>query len=283
MRMSDCTLSLVIGALVAAGVAHAERPPPDEPLAADGCPLEKGPIQAVSRVIDADTLALDDGTEVRLIGALAARPAFSARAWRIETAAIAAVTELVAGRSVTLGFAGRRTNRYGQKLAHVFVERGGERIWVQGDMLRQGFARAYGLPGSFGCMSELVARERTAREARAGLWADRAFQVLEADPAPDLKRWQSTFQLVRGEVRKVERVKDRLYVNFGTDWRDDFTVGATLGEGTLTAEWAKKIEAITGETVEVRGWIERRYGPFMEIWDASQIEAKPATAAGRPD
>lgn len=275
--------SMLAGAF---GIANAQETlPPAEPIAADGCAVERGPVKTVTRVIDADTLAFDDGTEVRLIGALAARPAFAARRWRIETQAEAALAEIVSGRAVELGFSGRRTNRHGQLLAHVFLQWKGERIWVQGHMLGQGFARAYGLPGSFGCMRDLKAHERAARLGRSGLWADRAFAVLDAEPAPDVRRLQGTFQIVRGIVRKVERIKNRVYLNFGDDWRQDFTAGAALEDGGAKDGRTERLEALAGQNVEVRGWIERRYGPFIEIWDESQIEVRggPATAGEDAD
>lgn len=273
-------------ALLAAalGVAHGQGPlPPAEPLAADGCLLERGPVRTVARVLDADTLALDDGTEVRLIGALAARPAFSARPWRIEAAAQAALAEFVAGRAVELGFSGRRTDRHGRLLAHVFTQGTGAPIWVQGHMLDKGLARVYGLPGALGCMTELKAREGPARRARIGLWADRAFAVLDAEPAPDVRRLAGTFQIVKGKVRKVERIRTRVYLNFGEDWRQDFTAGITLDDGAANAGQIERLEALAGKSVEVRGWIERRYGPFVEIWDESQIEVSTGPPAGGAD
>src|SRR5918999_3745487 len=77
--------------------------------AAAECALQPGPARAVARVLDGETLALDDGTEVRLIGALSPRPleaAADASYWPPEREAIAALERLVLGRSVELAFAG---------------------------------------------------------------------------------------------------------------------------------------------------------------------------------
>ncbi len=270
--MSFQRLGRAVPLVLALSLSPARGEAPIGPLNADGCALEPGPVLNVARVLDSETLALDDGTEVRLIGALAPRPLFSARPWRIEETAKAALEDLVAGRAVALGYSGPRANRHGQRLAHVFAARGGDWVWVQGDLLERGLARAYGLPGAFGCAAELLARERVARNTRAGLWSLTAFGVASAGAARDLLRLPGAFQIVRGEIRKVERVKKRLYINFGDDWRTDFTAGASLGTGNLTPRWAQKMEALAGWQVEARGWVERRYGPFIEIWDPSQIE-----------
>ena len=63
--------------------------------------LEAGPTRTVTRVIDGETLALDDGTELRLAGTLAPR-AIDVGAvpgtWRMETAAIDALQAFVLGK-----------------------------------------------------------------------------------------------------------------------------------------------------------------------------------------
>jgi micrococcal nuclease len=94
---------------------------------------------------------LDDNEEVRLIGALAPRSPDAnpgAQAWPPEEDALAALRGLVLGRSVSLAFSGRSVDRYQRRLAHLFFDREGDRVWVQGELLSGGHARAYGLPGS---------------------------------------------------------------------------------------------------------------------------------------
>ena len=84
---------------------------PERSGASPPCTLQAGPTRAVVRVIDAETVLLDDNQEVRLIGALAPRsPDLSpgAEPWPPEEAAIAALRALVQGRSVSLATSGRR-------------------------------------------------------------------------------------------------------------------------------------------------------------------------------
>ncbi len=261
---------------------------PHEPPPA--CELHAGPTRAVVRVIDAETVLLDDGREVRLIGALAPRsPDMSpdAAPWLPEERAEAALRHLVLGSSVELAFAPRRRDRYGRLLAHLFLDRGGERIWVQGDLLSSGHARAYGLPGSFACMRELLAHERVAREARSGLWSNAAYATQRAFRTRTLLRLRNTYQLVEGRVVHVASTKSRTYLNFGKDWRTDFTAGIATKLVKANPAWAKSLAALEGKKVEVRGWIEYRNGPFIEVEDPSQIATveqrarpKSATPAG---
>lgn len=239
------------------------------------CTLESGRIGSVARVIDGETLIMDDGSEVRLIGALAPHPpSFSdPENWPPQRTAAKALKTLVLGQTVQLAFAGRRVDRYGRALAHAFTVRNGERLWVQGEMLRHGHARAYGLPGNFACIDELLAHEKLARAENAGLWANSAYRVRPAVRSRDLMRLRNSYQIVEGVVREVADVRGRIYLNFGDNWRDDFTAGIAAGAFRQDQAWREELKALTGKAVRVRGWIERRNGPYIEVSDRGQIEA----------
>lgn len=256
----------------------------------ESCTLEASVSGSVVRVIDAETVLLDGGIEVRLIGALAPRsPDLSpdAQPWPPEEEATAALRELVLGRTVTLATSGRSRDRYGRNLAHAFIDRDGERIWVQGEMLRKGHSRAYGLPGSHACMHELLAHETVAREAGAGLWANGAYRVRSAKHTRDLLRRRNAYEIVAGEVVKVSVTKARTYINFGRDWRTDFTAGIEARVLRANPEWAKTLAQLEGRRVEVRGWIQYRNGPYIDIEDPSQLmpaeEHLPGPTPPRPD
>ena len=59
--------------LLLAAAARPTRAEDQQPQQEQTCTLEAGPTRSVVRVIDAETVLLDDNEEVRLIGALAPR------------------------------------------------------------------------------------------------------------------------------------------------------------------------------------------------------------------
>ena len=249
------------------------------------CTLEPGPIHTVTRVIDAETVTLDDGSEVRLIGALSPRARdgdATEGAWPAENEAMAALNSLVLGHTVKLAFGGQRSDRYGRTLAHLFTDKDGENIWVQGELLRSGHARAYGLFGSYDCGPELLAHEKIARDGHVGLWALSLYRPKPATEAGLLMHVRSQFHIVTGKVRNVSRTKSAVYLNFGDDWKTDFT--ARIGKATLSknSQWAAALEALQGQDISVRGWIERRNGPLIDVVDISQIESVTPTAKAEP-
>lgn len=242
------------------------------------CELEVGTSRAVVKVIDGETLALDGGSEVRLTGALAPRALDGAApeaAWPLEAQAKAELERLALGKSVELGMAGRRTDRYGRLLAQVFVRDGETRIWLQGEMLRSGNARAYALPGSTECLGELIAAESLARERGIGLWAHAAYQVRPAFRTWALRRFRSTYQIVEGRVLKVDNDRGQVFLNFGRNWRNDFTAMVRWANRASFEQAKFDVKSLVRRRVRVRGWIEQRAGPMVEIYHPAQIEVLP--------
>jgi endonuclease YncB( thermonuclease family) len=240
------------------------------------CPdLSPGPARTVARVIDGETLGLDDGTELRLIGALAPR-AIDAGAevgtWPAEANTREALGALVLGKSIELGFGGEHTDRYGRLQAHAFLVEGERRRWVQGLLLEQGLARAYALAGHRACGAELVAAERTARQAHRGLWADAAYQIRAPDRPSELLRYRTTFQIVEGRIVRVAQVRGVIYLNFDRNWRQGFAISLRRDDRNLLGDYAGNPAGLEGRSVRVRGWIEHCSGPVIDLSSAGEIE-----------
>lgn len=227
----------------------------------------------VTEVIDGDTVVLDDGTEARLVGTQApklplGRPGYPT--WPLAPEAKVKLEELVLKRRVGLGFGGNEWDRHGRRLAQLWRSDG---LWIQGAMVETGFARVYGFADNRALVPELLALERQARAAGRGIWANSYYDVLSAreleQSADDLL---DSFQLVEGRVEEAALVRDRAYLNFGNDWRDDFTavlqpetVDLFLSEGNDPA-------GLGGRLVRIRGWVELYNGPMIEVTYPEQIE-----------
>ena len=102
----------------------------------------------VSAVVDGDTVTLDSGVGVRLVGIQAPKLSLGRagfRDWPLAAEARAGLEALVAGASVRLVYGGRRIDRHRRLLAHLEREAapGRPALWVQGEMLRRGLARVY--------------------------------------------------------------------------------------------------------------------------------------------
>jgi endonuclease YncB( thermonuclease family) len=243
--------------------------------AAAACDLAEGRTGVVGRVIDGETLVLEDGGEVKLLGVLApAAPAWWKQAgpWPPAEAAKRELARLIGGKKIELKFDARRQDRRKRWLAQLYVADGGERIWVQSQLVGKGLARAHAFFDNRACQRELQQREATARKERLGLWRQRAYRVMDAARPERLKPRVQTFQIVEGEVAALGRTSGWTFLNFGSDRKTDFTVAIAAKHAKAFAESDVALDGLEGRRVRVRGWIERWNGPAIKVTHPEQIE-----------
>ena len=77
-------------------------------------------------------------------------------------------------------------------------------------------------------------------------------------------------------------MRGTIYLNFGDDRRQAFAVSLRRGDRGLLGSFADDPKALEGKLVRVRGWIERRHGPMIDLSTAGLIEVldAPTPAAG---
>ncbi len=248
------------------------------------CDLPAGETAAVSAVVDGETLGLEDGREVRLLGVLApASPPDweGTEAWPFAAQARAALAALVDGATVTLRFDTRREDRYGHLMAQVFLAHDGKPVWVQQALLAKGLARVAAQPDMSACLGPLLAAEEDARDARRGIWRSLSYQVRDAHDPKSLGYRRHTYQLIEGRVHGIGEGKTRVYVNFAEDWREDFTVVIKRKRLPVLEAAGLDLISLPGQRVRVRGWVEWWNGPMIEISHPDKIEIlAPSPGAG---
>lgn len=239
------------------------------PLPAHAALVRDGAAVAVA-IVDGDTLVLETGREVRLVGLQAPKLPLGRRnfqPWPLAEAAKAALAELALDRRLALSYGGARQDRHGRLLAH--LHRAEDGLWIQGEMLRRGLARVYSFPDNRAVVPEMLALEREARAAGRGIWGQPYYRVLDHAEAG---QFIDSFQLVEGRVVAAERRGNRAYLNFDQDWRSDFTV--TLDNRALGLFERTGIDpiALSGKKIRIRGWVKSFNGPAIEATHPEQIE-----------
>jgi endonuclease YncB( thermonuclease family) len=250
--------------LAAAGVFALALAPADA-----GEPLRwEGPV-AVTEVLAGDLARLSDGRAVRLAGIrVPAVEAGPAGAEPFAGRARAELSRLLDGQAIRLAPAEAPHDRYGRLVAHIERSDG---LWLQGALLEQGLAQVQTRPGEAARAAEMLALEQAARAAGRGLWAEAAF--MPQDPRA-LQDSAGRFRIVRGRVLRVAPTGSYVYLNFGADWRADFTVRVRRSElkGALAGT---DVEALAGRLVEVRGVVLEAGGPLIELSHPEQIQVLP--------
>ena len=235
-------------------------------LPARAADLAAGETGVVAAVTDGDTLTLRSGLRVKLASVVA--PA-RAETWGRE--AHEGLSGLLRGRVVQLHYGGDRRDRYDRAVAHVFTV-GANRapdLWVQEEVVRLGLARVYTWPEEVVDAARLLRVEATARQRARGLWSDPAFSVHAPEPN-NLAQLADSLQIVEGLVTDTAEVRGRAYLNFGADYRTDFTVAIARKHRKHFAQLDPL--GLTGARVRVRGWVELMNGPMIWASHPERIE-----------
>lgn len=245
-------------------------------LSAAACEtLEIAPGGVVTSVTDGDTVVLDDGRVVRMIGTQAPKLPLGREGfptWPLAPEAKAALEAMVLSRQVRLGYGGERVDRYGRALAHLLVETADGEVWAQLAMVQRGLARVYSFPDNRACVGQLFEAERRARTDRLGIWADPYYSVRAADRPEALLQRTGQYELVEGRVLLADESGGRIYLNFGRFWKEDFTAVIEGPALRLFAKDGRDPLSLEGALVRIRGWVDDRDGPRIEVTHPEQIE-----------
>lgn len=160
-----------------------------------------------------------------------------------------------------------RSNRLQQKLYHISIEENNS--WVQGVLVRLGLARVRTDKSNPEMAAELYALEIMARSENLGLWADEANTIRTPENA---ENFLNSFQIVEGTVMSAARKQNNIFLNFGNDWRKDFTVSIPSSQVKLFNKANINPLDLNGKKIRVRGWIRSYNGAYIEIDHPETIE-----------
>ncbi len=242
----------------------------------------------VAVVLDDFDLALDDGRELRLAGIDPARgtPARPGLAEDLRQK----LSAWLSGRAV----------RVAPLAAPDRWDRVPALVWAVGDpptesapltapasgsvaeaVLGSGFGRARPEPLLPPCFSTFRTLEGQARTSGLGLWSDPYYAILDANDRDGLAQRTGAMALVEG----------RLSLGSGRAWtflrlgRGSGAFAATLSRrGTkLLAKAGLDPGTLTGRRIRIRGFLDDRFGPQIDVTSADQIEVLDGAAPGAGD
>ncbi|MCA6124638.1 thermonuclease family protein [Bradyrhizobium sp. WSM 1704] len=241
---------LLASAIVAFAICRAE---------AAACHFESQDDGRVAAIVDARSFRLDDGREVKLAGIEVAD--------RVKAAAV--LSALLVGREVGLRGGDDAPDRYGRQPAYVFLA--GSETTVQSELLRQGLALVSSEIADKDCATALMAAEAEARQARSGTWSGSAV-IKNAESPGDILAGIGRFMVVEGRVLSVRQAGSVTYLNFGRNWTRDFaaTISGRIVPAFEAAGLAPK--SLENRRIRVRGWVEARRGPRIELLRVGQLE-----------
>lgn len=213
---------------------------------------EKPPPLKTVKFLDHKNFVLENGKIIRLAG-IDIPPLPQAKE-RVES--------LLLNKRVMLPRRKEVFDRYGRLTAQIRTE---DSVWVQGELLRAGWAYVHTVPGEEREAGQMLLLEKQARSAKRGIWADRDFRILTPEEAQSA---MDRYAIIEGKVTDVAVRKNAAYINFGGDWKSDFT--ATIDRFHLRR--FKNIDSLKGKALRVRGIVYSRNGPMIDLTHPEQME-----------
>lgn len=236
----------------------------------------------VAEVIDGDSLRLTDGREVSLTGIEAPHMSaeisrtldgYGGAKWPSADEAKEALEDLAHNARIEIVPETSATDRYDRLVGQAYRDDG---IWLQGEMIKNGFARVRSVASNTACLGVLLALERQARADNRGIWTQPFYRIrTPGETVRDI----DTFQIVEGTIASAANIGGRIYLNFGDDYRHDFT--ATIQPEQAPNFDFEDVTVKTGHKVRLRGWISLYNGPNLHLTHPAQIEWLDTGEKGR--
>jgi endonuclease YncB( thermonuclease family) len=223
-----------------------------------GCVPHDAVAAAVKSASDGRSLVLSDGREVRL-AAIEVPLA-------VNAAAASALAARANGRSVMLTPLTPSADRYGRLNMLAFDD---SKASIDTALVAQGLALAAVRTNS-PCLAALRAAEASARRAKLGLWGKH--ENVRAENPEAILAGRGGFAVVEGKILSVRESGGTIYLNFGRRWSEDFTVTILKRNERKLASAGVIPKQLEGRTVRIRGFIEERGGPWIEVTTPEQIE-----------
>lgn len=224
----------------------------------------------VTEVIDGDTVKLSNGKLLRYIGIdtpeirikegkefIYAPQFFSLDAKKFNE-------RLVEGKFVKIEFDVDKTDKYGRLLGYCYVDD----IFVNARLIEEGFAVLYTRPPNVKYVDEFIKLQRQAREDKKGLWG--AYETISHNEA---HKHVNQIRTVKGKVLNTYDSGKTVFLNFGSDYKTDFTV--VIFKDSLKYFQDKGINPLSfyrKKTIQVTGKIKEYNGPEIIVNTPGEIE-----------
>lgn len=210
-------------------------------------------LYSVKTVYDGDTVVLQDGRIIRLLGIntpeiqhrdkMAEAGGEEAKAWLINK---------LTNTQIRVETDAEQKDNYGRTLAHLFTENG-EHINLQ--LVAAGLAEVSIFPPNLRYSTELLSAEKKAENARIGIWQRPEYRAITVNSLSDTghRGWTR----VVGKVTDIKNSKKFIYLKFSRN----FEVRIERKFLSLFPD----VNAYVGKKVEARGWINKMNDGFSML------------------
>ncbi|MBV9218257.1 MAG: thermonuclease family protein [Methylobacteriaceae bacterium] len=243
-------------------------------FAQGSCTPARGSPAKVTQINERGELALEDGRLVKMAGIDLPGP--TQERPRLAQAAREALSDWLLNHSVTVRPVLATPDRWGRTVAYVFAPPDFATpdispVSAGFVLLDAGLARARPSPETRDCATLFLEAEMQARQSGLGLWGDPYYGVIDATDSAHLADRAGTFVLVEGRVTRVGTGRARTFVNLGHG-RDSFTFTVPKRSNGSFEASGLALGSLVGVRLRVRGILDTRFGPQIEVSDPENVE-----------
>lgn len=226
----------------------------DRPVAgADSVSIQLGYVYyRIKTVFDGDTVLLDDGAKVRLLGINT--PELESSKTNEEAVAAEAkqyLQSLIKDKKVRLETDTVRYDKYERKLAHLFTE-DGEHLNLK--LVEQGLATVNIYPPNLLHLERLIQAEQIAEKQKNGIWSENDYQPR---PIEMIRESRLGWQRLIGKPRAISEGRKFTRLQFSDN------INVRIPKENMT--YFHDLHAYLDKDVEVRGWITKRQEEYSVL------------------
>ena len=197
----------------------------------------------IKKVIDGDTIILNDERHVRLIGIDTPEIFHDGR--DAQPKAIEARdflrSMLQENKRIKLRYDAEPVDKYKRTLAHLYLANGEN---VQAKILAKGLAVPLNIPPSIELADCYQSKSQQARKQNLGLWSLKNYQPIDVK---DLSNQDSGFRIIRGKVERVNESRSSIWINMENN------VAIRIVKSDLKYFDIKQIATFPGQHIEAIG------------------------------
>ncbi|MCW8826147.1 MAG: thermonuclease family protein [Gammaproteobacteria bacterium] len=218
----------------------------------------------VAKVYDGDTVLLENGMKIRLIGINTPEIAHRNRP-EDPGGEVASrfLKRLIEGKLVRLEYGAERHDKYQRVLAHLFTEQGEN---INARILKEGLAHAVVKLPNIRLIEAYFSAENEARSLQLGIWSLPQFQIYPVEQAGEFR---NTFRRLSGLVKRVEEKRSAWLLHFNRG------VKVLIRKEHLKPfmDQNRHPEQLVGKHILFRGWVHQSRGaPLIRLYHPKMIE-----------
>jgi len=232
------------------------------------CPASHLDRQVQVRYVhDGDTLHLNNGEKIRLIGINA--PELARKGRPAEPLAIKArdhLRDLIINSKQRIGLRmdTEHVDRYGRSLAHLYTQDGNS---LSAQLLKSGLATLLAVPPNLNGLDCYAQAEAQARQTNRGIWALNRYQTIASTKLP---RHSRGYRHVSGKIIRIVEGRRNLWLNLPGK------VAMRIEKNELHLFKTLKPRELLGKTIIGKGWLYEHKGELrMRLRSRFALDVQP--------